>query len=533
MNITPSLKKVIGLCLPLLFSISAIAQPVRPKANWQNLDLQADGMFGISTEKAYNELLKDKKPVPVIVAVLDGGVDINHEDLKNVIWVNTKEIAGNGIDDDHNGYADDVNGWNFLGSKKGNVEFDNLEITRILKKDWYKYAYADTTKLSKDELAKYHQQQKLSRELNDKLEDARKNLDLYTKVKTVYERVFKKIGKQEPTLEDFADFIPDNPMEAQVKMVTMRELPKAKNFKEFYAQSIIDPIKFCNEEINYHLNLDYDSRDIVGDDYNNSNEHYYGNPTVNGPTTTHGTHVAGIIGASRDNGIGVKGVANNVQIMSVNCVPNGDERDKDIANAIRYAVDNGAKVINMSFGRPYCTDKAVVDEAIKYAMSKDVLLVHAAGNDNEDLDKKANYPTPFYNDGGHADAWLTVGASGFRDDQTLKADFSNYGKQTVDVFAPGIKINSTVPGSAYVEYGGTSMASPVVAGLAALIRSYYPKLTAVQVKEIIIASVVKVNHNVDIERKGKIKHIAFADLCRTGGIVNAYQALKLAESRAN
>lgn len=238
--------------------------------------------------------------------------------------------------------------------------------------------------------------------------------------------------------------------------------------------------------------------------------------------------MAGIIGAVRNNDLGIKGVADNVLIMGVRCTPNGDERDKDVANAIRYAADNGAKVINMSFGKGFSWDKAVVDEAVKYAVSKDVLLVHAAGNDNKDLEVEDNFPNPDYIGGGKAASWLTVGASSWTNDGKIKANFSNYGKTKVDVFAPGVDINSTVPGSKYEKLSGTSMASPVVAGLAGLIRSYYPKLTAVQVKDIIMKSVVKVGQSVEVKTETDTKTIPFADLCVTGGIVNAYDALKLA-----
>jgi subtilisin family serine protease len=284
------------------------------------------------------------------------------------------------------------------------------------------------------------------------------------------------------------------------------------------------------ERIDYHLNLSYDPRAIVGDDYFNDKQYYYGNNDITGPDAKHGTHVSGIIGAVRDNIAGVKGVADHVLLMGLRTVPNGDERDKDVANAIRYAVDNGAKVINMSFGKAYSQDKKAVDDAVKYAMSKDVLLVHAAGNDNKNLNIEANYPNRNYEDGsGMAKAWIEVGASDWKDDETLKAPFSNYGKTAVDVFAPGVKINSTVPGSQYEELSGTSMASPVVTGLAALIREYYPKLSAVQVKDIIMKSVVKIGHNVNVPDGQTTKSLPFADLCISGGVVNAYRALQLAD----
>jgi subtilisin family serine protease len=304
-----------------------------------------------------------------------------------------------------------------------------------------------------------------------------------------------------------------------------------KDFADFKEHEINSPLKHFKEQLDYHYNIDYDPRSTIGDNYMDSGERFYGNADVYGPDAEHGSHVAGIIGAFRTNNIGIMGVANDVMIMSVRTVPNGDERDKDVANAIRYAAANGAKVINMSFGKDYSYDKKIVDEAVKFAMSKDVLIIHAAGNDNINTDVKVRFPNRTYDDNsGEAQAWIQVGASGLKDDETLKASFSNYGKTSVDVFAPGVKIYSTTPKSTYTEHDGTSMASPVVAGLAALIRSYYPKLTAIQVKEIILKSVVKIDHKVVVKDGDSKRKVAFADLCTTGGIINAYNALKLAET---
>jgi subtilisin family serine protease len=514
----------------LLFALSVQAQiSPKPKPNWQNLDLKNDGMFGISTEKAYNQFLKGKKPAEVIVAVIDGGVDVNHEDLKDIIWTNTSEIAGNNVDDDKNGYVDDVNGWNFIGSAKGNVQYDNMELVRILRKDWLRFAYVNADTLKPADLAVYNQHKKLTEELQKKRTEAQSSLQNITGFKQALESLLARLAKDNPTIRDFQEFEPQSNADVQVKNIVFKLMPDFKDFKDFKKQVVDDSYKHYNEQLNYHLNLDFDSRDIVGDNYANSNEHNYGNNNVTGPDADHGTHVSGIIAAIRDNAVGIKGVANAVAIMSVRTVPNGDERDKDVANAIRYAADNGAKVINMSFGKSYSWDKKVVDDAVKYAMSKDVLLIHAAGNDNQNNDKETNYPTPVYEDkSGIAEAWIEVGASGFKDDKTLKASFSNYGKNTVDVFAPGVAVNSTTPSSAYAEHDGTSMAAPVVSGLAALIRSYYPQLTAVQVKDVILKSVVKINHKVTYKEGTKEKNIAFEDLCKTGGIVNAYGALQLA-----
>ena len=477
------LKKSAALFLLAALPLLSTAQQ---KPNWQNLDLKTDTVFGISTEKAYKGLLKGKKSTPVLVAVLDGGVDLNHEDLKRVIWVNQKEIAGNGIDDDKNGYIDDIHGCNFLGGKTGAVEFENLELTRLVRRDNARFAGLTAATVAAKDKADYETFLANRTELEKRIITAKSDLQGVGGFKYVLDGVLKK--------------------------------------------QIVAGYKQAYEMVNYNLNLDYDPRAIVGDDPNNSKERFYGNNDIKGPDALHGSHVSGIIGADRTNDIGIKGVADNVLIMGVRNTPNGDERDKDVANAIRYAADNGAKVLNMSFGKGYSPDKAVVDEAVKYAISKDVLLVQAAGNDNNDIDVEPNFPSRKYLDGGVASSWIVVGASGSVDGENLKAPFSNYGKTAVDVFSPGVRIHSTVPDNKYIDEDGTSMAAPVVTGLAALIRSYYPKLTAVQVKEIILKSVVKVNHNITNLKGADNVSIPFSDLCVTGGIVNAYNALKLAES---
>ena len=514
---------ILGLSLLAAVPFLSMAQ----KPNWQNLDLKADSTFGISTERAYNELLKGKKSKSVIVAVLDGGVDSNHEDLKSIIWVNKKEKAGNGKDDDKNGYIDDIHGWNFLGSAKGSVNHETLELTRLVRRDNAKFGNSDATSVKANDLTAFEAYQKNKAELEKELAEAKDGLMRYGSIKTAIDDVVKKIGKENPTIADFQSFVPVTDMEKNIQRIMVQQLKNA-TFKEFYDGQVLPGFEHFKSQVEYNLNLDYDPRSIVGDDPENTKERFYGNNDVAGPDARHGSHVSGIIAAVRTNDLGIKGVADNVEILAVRNTPNGDERDKDVANAIRYAADNGAKVINMSFGKSYSWNKTIVDEAVKYAVSKDVLLIHAAGNDNKDLEVEQNFPNPQYADGGVAASWITVGASGWLNDETIKANFSNYGKTTVDVFAPGVKINSTVPGSKYENLDGTSMAAPVVAGLAGLIRSYYPKLTAVQVKDIILKSVVKVDQVVKVQQGETTKDIPFSDLCVTGGIVNAYNALKLA-----
>ncbi|WP_276090646.1 S8 family peptidase [Pedobacter sp. JY14-1] len=483
--------------------LAAFAQ----EPGWLHKDLKSDSIFGISTEKAYKELLKGKKSRPVIVGVVDAGADYKHEDLKNVMYINKKEIAGNGKDDDKNGYADDVYGWNFLGSAKGSVTYDNMELARLVRKD--------PASPLKDTLDK-------------KIAEASNIVNGTKGFQSALAGVVSKIGSATPDSIAFAKFQPASDLEARVKAVVLNIMSQGESYEDI-RKDIDGSIKHYEQELKYSLNPDYNSRDTVGDDPNNMNERYYGNAEVDAFDCDHGTHVAGIIAAQRGNGLGIDGIADNVQIMAVRAVPNGDERDKDIANAIRYAVDNGAKVINMSFGKGYSPNKDVVDNAFKYAVSKDVLLVHAAGNDAKNLDEEKNYPTVNYLDGGSAEThWIEVGASSFKNDETLPATFSNYGAKTVDVFAPGVAIYSTVPGSKYENHQGTSMAAPVVAGLAALIREYYPKLTASQVKDIIVSSVEKVSQPVIIPGKKDSSPVPFTQLCKSGGVVNAYKALQMA-----
>lgn len=470
------------------------------KPDWQNMDLKTDSVFGISTNKAY-ELLKGKKSSPVIVAVIDAGVDTLHEDLKAVLWNNSKKRKG-----DNGTY-----GWSYIGSAKGNVQYDNLELTRQVRQ----YQQRDTNKLGSHDLLAYHQEKS---ELDQKLASDQRQLQGTRNFLGFLDAITAKIGKAAPNLADFQAYHPQGEGETYVTKTVITFLSQKDDFVAFKKNSIEAPIEHFRNSVSYQLNLAYDPRtELVGDDYLNSQQKNYGSPDAMGPDAHHGTHVAGIIGAVRNNGIGMNGIADDVQILSVRTVPDGDERDKDVANAIRYAADHGAKVINMSFGKSYGQDKKIVDDAVRYAMKKDVLLVQAAGNDNQNIDSAAHFPNRKFLDGQVAGAYMVVGASNSKDDDHLKASFSNYGKNSVDVFAPGVQIYSAIPGSRYAYLDGTSMACPVVAGLAALIREYYPKLKAQQVKDLILRSVVKRN--------------VLVPYCLTGGVVNAYNALQLAAQR--
>lgn len=524
-----------------ILPLSGIAQDKKDKApaNWYNLDYKADGIMGISTEKAY-ELLKGRKATPVVVAVIDGGVDVHHEDLKDVLWINKKEANQNGKDDDNNGYVDDKYGWNFIGNANGeNVNYDNLEVTRMIVK--YDPIYASvlpTTKLNEEQRREFVAYQRMISDYTTKYDEANFGNTNYGRLKQNIDKVVTEIGKdpKDITKEDIDNYKTEN-RDIKTAVSIIKKATEKDSFTKFY-DDITDAEKYYSAQIKYHLNKEFDPRHIVGDNYEDASERFYGNPDVKGPDAEHGTHVAGIIAAKRNNNIGVNGVAENVQIMSIRVVPNGDERDKDVANGIRYAVDNGAKIINMSFGKGYVYNKETVDEAVRYAQEKDVLLVHAAGNDSKDIDINPNYPTKYFTNAdnaitGEATNWITVGATSWKVNDDLLANFSNYGYKSVDVFAPGVQINSTMPESTYKELQGTSMAAPVVSGLAAMLRSYYPQLSAKEVKDIIMKSVTKVDQKVKIRRDGSSKKVYLDEISVSGGIVNAYNAIVEANNYIN
>ena len=526
-----------------LVSSALLAQNDVPKG-WHMMDKATSGYYGLSVDKAYSFVKAKKiKSKTVIVAVIDSGIDTTHEDLRAILWKNPKEIPGNGIDDDKNGYVDDIYGWNFLGGRDGrSVEQDSYEAARVYHslKSKYEGKQIDPKTLSAEEAYQYAMWKRSETEVAGG-DSKTSGLELiflkraYTNCLKSDSILRKAIGKEKYTGKELGEFNPTDP-----------EIKKAKN--TLYAlMSGNDALETTNQEFLEGFG-DYVSGEekkgeaantapedyrgnIVKDNYNDFNDRFYGNGDVmaSNKSALHGTHVSGIIAASRNNGVGMDGIADNVKIMMIRAVPDGDEHDKDIALAIRYAVDNGAQVINMSFGKGFSPEKKWVDDAVKYAASKNVLLVHAAGNDAKNIDSTFNYPTPVTLDGTRPNNWITVGASGDPKAGGLTASFSNYGKTEVDVFAPGVKIYSTVPGgNTYQNLQGTSMASPVVAGLAAFILEYYPNLSAAQVKTVIEKSSVKLTEKVKNPETGDM--VSLSTLSRSGGLVNAYEAIKLAST---
>ncbi len=520
-------------CIFTILSFSVSAQ-----RNWHHKDPKKDKFQGISTDRTYEELLKGKTSKTVIVAIIDSGVDTTHEDLKGKFWVNEDEIPGNGTDDDNNGYIDDIHGWSFLGNPKGgNIQHETLELTRVYKELVRKYKNADTTHLNGNEKKEYAFYLKVKKDFDTRYKKAKDEYDGFSRFSDNYnasdEIVKEKLQKKEYTTADLQPLLndPDQVVRnASGYLVTL--------FSKGFDIEIYNAYKNeVDNDYKYQLNLDYNPRNIVGDDPNNENDSIYGSNDVTGPSAGHGTFVAGIVGASRNNGNEANGIADNVKIMVLRVVPDGDERDKDVANAIKYAVNNGAQVVNMSFGKDYSPNKFMVDKALALANRKKVLLIHAAGNEAENNDIKWHYPINLTNDSSKTitDYWIEVGASSPKAGKELAASFSNYGKKNVDLFAPGVNIFSLKPGQKFESANGTSAASPVTCGVAALLMSYFPNLDRKRIKDILLKSATPIKKKVYIpnEEDPHSKKVSFSTLSRTGGVVNAYNAVKLALEKEN
>ena len=510
--------------------------------NWFNLDPASDGVNGVSTEKMYNGPLKDKPGSEVIVAVIDGGVDPNHEDLVEVMWNNPGEIPDNNIDDDGNGYVDDIHGWNFIGGPDGkNVGYDTYELTRVYQTLHTKYSNAKRDKLSPKDQEEYDRYLQYKEDVVSQRTSAEENVKEYAQLVNYLTFIFESSSKalgDTPITQEAIDSL-DGTEFALVKSFLAEILPQIGGFEgtvddlqEMVIGDYEGALKDAKKKAEYAYNADFNSREIVKDNYDDWRESTYGNADVKGPDGFHGTFVAGVIAADRTNDIGIKGVADNVKIMAVRAVPDGDERDKDVANAIRYAVDNGAKVINMSFGKGFSPREKAVEKAIRYADRKDVLMVHAAGNSSQDNDTEPNYPNDTYDVakclfcGKQARSWIAVGALAYQPGEDMVASFSNYGQKDVDVFAPGHQIHSTDVGSTYRTASGTSFAAPVIAGIAAVIRSHFPDLKAHEVKDIITQSSVVLNQKVHKPGSGELTD--FTTLSTSGGVANAAAAIRLA-----
>lgn len=496
--------------------------------DWYLLDAQADPFPGASVERAHRELLRGQTPEDtVIVAVIDSGIDTEHEDLRGVLWTNADEVPGNREDDDGNGYVDDIHGWNFIGGPDGeNVDHDSYELARIVAALQARFEGMTAADVPAGEQADYERYQAFQEKFESQRQDLQEQLAQTEQIAQVIQAasgVLERHLGADSLTQDTVRAIQSEQQNVQQAQALMLRVYDAG----FTLEDVREQQEALEGQLEYGYDLTFDPRSIVGDDYADTSERIYGNADVAGPDPSHGTIVAGIIGADRTNDLGIEGIASAVRIMSVRAVPDGDERDKDVANAIRYAVDNGADIINMSFGKGYSPQKAAVDEAVRYADEAGVLLVHAAGNSAANVDSTDNYPSPMYEGGGQAAGWIEVGASSWQGARQLAAPFSNYGAERVDLFAPGVDIYSTTPGQQYDRASGTSMAAPVVTGVAALIMAYYPDLSAAQVRQILLETATPYR-GTQVARPGGQRAVDFGQLSATGGVVNAYAALQRA-----
>jgi len=488
---------------------------------------------GIALHQAYSLLDSTaRSPKKVVVAIIDSGSDVDHVDLKDNIWINDDEIVGNMLDDDDNGYVDDVFGWNFIGGQdSSHVNYDTYELTRLYVKGLELFSSFDTLTNIPDSLNDEFLQFK---EIEKEFEAERSSL----------ESELIQIKQLQQNIESILFFLGESSLDSvNVNSYLSEEIEPSMQMQEalgFVAllqdngineELIAEYIEQIGVQLEYGYNISFDPRSIVGDDYEDLDNRFYGNSDVKGPDYDHGTHVAGIIAANRDNNIGANGIT-QAELLIIRAVPNGDERDKDVANAIRYAVDNGADVINMSFGKSYSPELFYVQQAIEYAAQNEVLMVHAAGNDGANIDSVTNYPSPIISDGSSSPYLITVGASGWQGVNELAASFSNYGRSTVDLFAPGVDIYSTMPNQKYELSNGTSMAAPVVSGVIALLMQYFPEYSPLEIKDIIVSSVVKTDEQILLPGQSlEAQYVPFDHLSKHGGIINAYRSVREALKR--
>ncbi|NDA60462.1 MAG: peptidase S8 [Chitinophagia bacterium] len=541
------LKRFVGISIAIIGMYSAGAQKIDINT-WYLKDPKDDSIYGISLSKAYQFLQeKKRKSEPVIVAVLDSGVDTTHEDLKKNLWRNPKEIPGNGIDDDKNGYIDDIYGWNFLGGKDGkNLTKASSEKSRFYYqyKSRFEAPSLDTLALTPTEKNTYDWWRKAAQEMKGNPEDekAMEMLSMASRTLQRFDQSLREEMKRDTfSIDDLEKFIPSTKTGKDAKLGYLTFLRLLEVDGEFTNKRLLTELKNELEKMRSEsiekISPPTDYRALyVKDDYFNFRDSAYGNNNVMSDLEScmHGTHVAGLIGAVRNNGVGIDGIADNVQLMILRIVPDGDEYDKDIALAIRYAVNNGAKIINMSFGKSFSPEKNWVDSAVKYAEDRDVLLVHSAGNESCSLDEKPKFPNPWLSNWKrNATNFITIGASSdYHITDCLSADFSNYSNKTVDLFSPGVKIYSTQPGgNVYGKLDGTSFSGPIVAGIAALIRSYYPSLNAEEIIQLLEKTVtIPADSQTCLPSSNKDKtYINWNALCKTGGIVNAASAIRAAD----
>ncbi|WP_420571375.1 S8 family serine peptidase [Kordia sp.] len=499
--------------------------------DWQHKDIAKDSIAGISLDKAY-ECLKNIKGDTVLVAVLDTRLIKGNEDLKNLLWTNKDEIPNNNIDDDKNGYIDDIHGWNFLGNKNGAQEYRaNFEFVRVIRK--FDPLFKGKKRQNIKDTVNYDIYTKAKRTLQDEIHIVNQNILYLDSVKALRSETKKELSKFYPDISLDVKVL-DSMLRTEKDSTIIKKIIFLKEYdsnKQWY----VNRYKRERRHLEIYYNKDYKERSVIKDNSNDLTDINYGNPTIFSdsiyPKHTHSIKVVSVLAANRTNNYGIKGVTNSSKIMMVTVSPFGDEHDKDIALGIRYAVDNGAKIINITFTKYFSLHSDWVREAIKYASRNNVLIVCSAGNYSKNLDNETPYPNDTDTTGNEVvDNLMMIGSSTPFANEFLVSDYSNYGKKNVDIFAPGEFIYTSIGKNNYNFTSGTSYSAPIVSGIAALIRSHYPNLTAAEVKQIIMKSGVSYDIMVNKPSTSKEKELVpFSSLSKSGKIVNAYNALLMAE----
>ncbi|MCE2732501.1 MAG: S8 family serine peptidase [Flammeovirgaceae bacterium] len=496
--------------------------------DWWLSDTETDGVAGVGFYKILKNLKPNTFSGKMIIAVLDTGTDTSHHTINPYLYVNTKEITGNGKDDDNNGYIDDRHGWNFLGGPTGNLIHDTPEVVREYVR-LSKKSKNPSNSLSNKEWAYFREvSEKYERDKNGN----KKKLEEYRQAHVQYQQITgtlntcKRILERELSGKNLSyrgikELMPKTDSAQFAKAVLMQIMEATDT--TLLIQETQNELKQAEEDLgnlvrDYSIAVSlYDTtwrpRQIIGDTENNE-EKFYGNADVRDPTG-HGTSVAGIMALLLQK-LNEQGHRVPIKILPVRIVPSaGDERDKDIANGIVYAVNQGAKIINLSFGKYYSPYPEVVQQAILYGTEKDVLFVHAAGNEGINIDSRSHFPLPPKQN--LETAWIEVGASGPTLNETLAASFSNYGKKTVDLYAPGVDLYCPTLQNKFGYSQGTSLAAPVVSICAALLWSYNTKFKALDVKDKLISNTKKYKTQVYIPKLKK--HVPFNELSKSGGIL--------------
>jgi hypothetical protein len=502
---------ILGTCFTSALSQS---KQIKNYAGWHKLC--GENLRGANTEAARiymgERWFGTKKNI--VVGVIDSGIDTTLESVRPALWSNPKEKP-DGKDNDGNGYVDDLHGWNFLGTADGtfNMTSAGTQEFREFKRLYPKYKHVNAEEMANNAEYQYYlamrkaagingylrayafaQQKAMARHAIDSIAQAMPGIDADTMCVTNVMR----LDVNEPRWESWVS--------AQIADIVRSggsmTWAKFKQRQQAALQLMQNRIASIERDI--------DKRTLMGDNMNDASDIHYGNNTLTVDGCEHGTFVAGIIAGQTPDDKRYEGICPEAKIMTIRICPDGDEYDKDVSTAIRYAVDNGAKVINMSFGKYTSPQADMVNDAIAYAARHDALIVQAAGNDHKDIDRANYFPTAVDKQGRRFDNYIRVGAT---DMHGHASKISNYGARNVDIFAPGEYIASVFPGNKKDLSQGTSLAAPVVAGVAAMIRCYFPRLTATEVKHILMESASRMDEQ---------------GLSVCNGIVDALAAVKMA-----